>query len=222
MRRLPYYVPALAVDLLDEIVQGAKITGRVPWSFLAHKSCVDQMFLSADYFALPSRETRNVELEFAVCLNFHQAGLCRPDSDRYQGSTENCLLSFPSFQCQETDNLFDVTLILLLVRSSSTACMKIFTWSSRIYNCKCLFFLGGGGGGHDCTCSFEDDSKIGRATKQPCSKKQRVVSWLVYEIGREWKRGPPTTQASFERLCFALTANVKLKFAIFLELMKPV
>ena len=69
---------SLAAGLLDEIGQGAKITDRVPLSFLAQKSRVDQMFRSPDYFALPLRETENVELEFAVCLNFHQASLCRP------------------------------------------------------------------------------------------------------------------------------------------------
>ena len=69
---------SLAAGLLYEIGHGAKITDRVPRSFLALKSRVDQMFRSPDYFALPLRETENVELEFAVCLNFHQASLCRP------------------------------------------------------------------------------------------------------------------------------------------------
>ena len=50
MSRLPFV--SLAVDFLDEIGQGAKITDCVPWSFLAHKSCVDQVFRSADYVAL--------------------------------------------------------------------------------------------------------------------------------------------------------------------------
>ena len=39
---------------------------------------------------------------------------------------------------------------------------------------------------------------------------------------KESETGLPTTQPSVERLSFAFTANVKLKFAIFLELMKPV
>lgn len=37
-----------------------------------------------------------------------------------------------------------------------------------------FFFCWGGGGcevSHNCSCSFEDESKVGRATKQPCSKK---------------------------------------------------
>lgn len=140
---------SLAVGLLLEIRQGAKITDRVPRSSLTLKSRVDQMFCSPDYFALPLRETGTVELEFAVCLNFHQASLCRPDTDSYRGSTENCHLSFPSSQCQVTDNLFDVTLILTSCQVSinnlyEDIYMKLQNLQLQVFF---FFFLRGGGVG---------------------------------------------------------------------------
>ena len=134
----------LAVGLLDEIGHGAKITDRAPRSFLALKSRVDQMFRSPDYFALPLRETENVELEYAVCLNFYQASLCRPDTDSYQGSTENCLLSFPSFQCQVTDNLFDVTLILTSCQVSINNLYEDIHMEFQNLQLQVFFFVGGG------------------------------------------------------------------------------
>lgn len=75
--------------------------------------------------------------------------------------------------------------------------------------------------GHNWTRSFEDESKIGRATRQPWSKKI-VLCLGLFTRWEESETGLPTTQASLVRLCFARTANVKLKSSVFLESMKPV
>ena len=69
------------------------------------------------------------------------------DTDSYQGSPENCLLSFPSSQCQVTDNLFDVTLILTSCQVLINNLYEDIHMEFQNRQLQVFFFVGGGGGG---------------------------------------------------------------------------
>ena len=69
------------------------------------------------------------------------------DTDSYQGSTENCLLSFPSSQCQVTDNLFDVTLILTSCQVLINNLYEDIHMEFQNLQLQVFFFCWGEGGG---------------------------------------------------------------------------